>query len=81
MLAETEKIEPNFINAYKSYYKTWLKCNSFTRWDMIKLIFLGDSRWNVFIIILGFTIDSVAKNFTSILIGFLIESIYERNVL
>ena len=81
MLEEYEKIQPNFARASKSYENTQRKNSTFTRWDMVKLIFIGNSKWKVILIVFLYNlIDTVGKNSISVLIGLLIESIYAGNL-
>ena len=46
---------------------------------MIKLIFFDVFRLKVLLILLGLSIESISKNVVSILMGLLIECIYEQN--
>ena len=48
---------------------------------MVKLIFIGNSKWKVILIVFLYNlIDTVGKNSISVLIGLLIESIYAGNL-
>lgn len=80
ILEDDEKIESLFENVSKTYKNILQNTKTFTKKDMIKLVFFGQLKGKFFLILLCYLIDSLGRSFVSILMTHLYYSVFDQNL-